>query len=404
MLDYIDDKLYIEAVSAESLADQFATPCFVYSKSSILDNYRAYTDSFPSPHRIFYAVKANSNLSILRLLNSLGGGFDCVSGGEIARVIQAGANPKQIIFSGVGKSETEIRTAITLGIHSINIESSGELDRIEYIASELGKDVRVAIRINPDIEADTHSYITTGTKKDKFGVAPLQALELCAKINSWPHIILVGISCHIGSQISSISPFVNALEQILNFVNCNKLQLEFIDIGGGLGVTYQDETPPAIKEYANSILSILGDSTTYLIVEPGRSIVANAGVILTRVEYLKNNFAIVDAGMNDLIRPALYGSYHNIIPASRNEDETHTYNVVGPICESADFLGKDRSLTVKPGDLLAIQSCGAYCASASSNYNSRPRPAEIMVDGENCTLIRKRETIEQLWENEQCDV
>lgn len=403
MFHYINNELYIDAVSAADLAKEFATPCFVYAKNNILSCYRSYLAAFPAPHRIFYAVKANSNLSILRLLNLEGSGFDCVSGGEIARVIQAGASPQQIIFSGVGKSTEELHTAIALGIHSINIESSGELDRINTIAEQLGKDVRVAIRINPDVQAATHAYITTGTKQDKFGIGIPQARELCKKIATFAHIRLVGISCHIGSQISHIQPFVNALECVLSFVQDSQLQLEFIDIGGGLGVTYQDETPPTVEAYASAILSKLGNKATYLIVEPGRSIVANAGIILTKVEYLKHNFAIVDAGMNDLIRPALYGSYHNIVPVYKSNEKKQPYNVVGPICESADFLGKDRQLALKVGDLLAIKSCGAYCASASSNYNSRPRSAEIMVDGDQYTLIRKRESIEQLWKNEQCD-
>lgn len=403
MFHYIDDNLYIEAVPATDLAMHFATPCFVYAKNNILSNYQAYVDAFPKPHRIFYAVKANSNLSILRLLNNLGSGFDCVSGGEISRVIQAGASPQQIIFSGVGKSEQELVSAITLGIHSINLESADELDRINSIAKMLDKTVRVAIRINPDIQVDTHSYITTGTKQDKFGVTLEQAKALSVKITLLDRIQLVGISCHIGSQINCTSPFVNALKCVLKFIKSNRLQPEFIDIGGGLGVTYQDETPPAVQEYAKSVLTTLGSSSAYLIVEPGRSIVANAGIILTRVEYIKNNFAIVDAGMNDLIRPALYDSYHDIIPVQKRAAPISSYNIVGPICESADFLGRDRSLAIQAGDLLAVKSCGAYCASASSNYNSRPRPAEVMVDGSQYQLIRKRETIEQLWENEKCD-
>jgi len=409
--EYQNQHLYAEGVSLEQIAATYDTPCYVYSQKTIEENWHSFDNAFKQhqrPYKIFYAIKANSNLAILRLLSKLGAGFDAVSGGEIERVLAAGGNPKSIIFSGVGKTTAEITRAIDLGINSINIESEAELLRVQYIAQGLNKTVNIALRINPDISADSHPYMSTGGKENKFGVDYTQALYLYKLAASLSNLTIKGISCHIGSQITTLEPFMTVIQQLLTIIASlaeHNIQLEYLDIGGGLGICYKDETPPTPQQYVNAVIDKLKGCALEVHIEPGRSIVANAGILLTKVEYLKttaeNNFAITDAAMNDLMRPALYHSYHGIMPVSLAKTQVEQkYSVVGPVCESGDFLAKDRLLSIRAGDLLAINTCGAYGFSMSSNYNTRPRCAEILVNGEQAHLIRQRETIAQLLENE----
>lgn len=410
--DFQNAHLCAEEIPLERIATEFSTPCYIYSQQAILKNWQEYVVALKiskHPYRIFYAVKANSNLAILKLLSKHGAGFDCVSGGEISRAIAAGAAPAQIIFSGVGKSTAEITQAISLGIYCINIESEAELSRVAKIARHLDKKVKISFRINPDVKIDSHPYISTGSKQNKFGIDFDQAIRLYKLAADFKNIKITGITCHIGSQITSVEPFKQALDQLVSIVNQLKeynINIEYIDIGGGLGVRYKDEIPPTPKEYIDAILSKVQDTNMELHIEPGRSIVANSGILLTRIEYLKttgeHNFAIIDAAMNDLIRPALYESYHEIVPIHQPHAnaELKKYSIVGPVCESGDFLGKDRLLDIKAGDLLAIKSVGAYGMSMASNYNTRPRCAELLVDGNKISIIRQRETIEQLLANE----
>ncbi len=407
---YQANKLYVENTAVETLVEQYGSPCYIYSKTALIERFQAFDQAFGTqPHLICYAVKANSNLALLNVLAQLGSGFDIVSLGELKRVLAAGGLASKTVFSGVGKREDEIRSALELGIKCFNVEVSAELDRINRIAAELGVIAPVSFRVNPDVDAKTHPYISTGLKENKFGIEIHQALLEYQRAAAMPNIKIVGIDCHIGSQLTDIAPFLAALEKLLALVeqlSAVGIDLEHIDLGGGLGICYNQEQAPEPAEYIQALLRRLANPNYTVLLEPGRAIVGNAGILVTRVEYLKptehKNFAIVDAAMNDLIRPSLYSAWQNIIPVdkSRAGDE-QVWDIVGPVCETGDFLGKNRVLALKPGDLLAICSAGAYGFSMSSQYNSRPRVAEIMVQGDKAQLIRARETIEQLWLGEQ---
>ncbi|MEO8402731.1 MAG: diaminopimelate decarboxylase [Gammaproteobacteria bacterium] len=407
---YQQDQLYAEEVSLTDIAKQFGTPCYVYSKSQLIQNWQRFNDAFTNhPHRICYAVKANSNIAILNLFAKLQSGFDIVSLGELERVLAAGGDPSKIVFSGVGKKAAEIVRALEVGINCFNVESAAELERLNAIGAEYKKIVPIGLRINPNIDARTHPYIATGLHENKFGIDYTEGLAIVDKIQTLPHLKLVGIGSHIGSQLTELSPFIEAIDRLLELVDQLLLAgvpLHHLNIGGGLGVCYQNETPPSIQEYATTLSQKLAACPLEIILEPGRAIVANAGILLTSVEYLKHtehkNFAIVDTAMNDLLRPALYEAWHEITPVKPDKKlPEKMYDIVGPVCESADFLGKNRLLGVLPGDLLAIHSTGAYGFSMSSNYNSRPRVAEVMVDKNQVHLIRKRETIADLFLHEQ---
>ncbi len=405
LLHYENNNLYIENVSLKTIATEYDTPSYIYSYAALENNWHTFNHAFASiPHRICYAVKANSNIAILHLLATLNAGFDIVSVGELERVIKAGGNPNKIIFSGVGKKQTEIERAIQAGIYCFNIESEGELDRINDIAKQLNKTVQIAFRINPNINAQTHSHISTGTKDNKFGIDIDEVVPLAHKVTTLSSIKLIGIAAHIGSQITDMGPFLKTIDCLLNIyqqLSHLNIKLKHIDIGGGLGITYHNEKPPAITEYADALKEKISGYPIEIILEPGRAIVGNAGVLLTRVEYLKHtqhkNFAIVDAGMNDIIRPALYDAWQNILPVELHRGDKKHYEIAGPICESADVIGKNRELVLQVGDLLAVDSAGAYGFSMSSNYNSRCRAAEILVHGDEAHLIRKRETITDLF-------
>ena len=403
-LRYCEQDLYIENVSLAEIAREYGTPCYVYSRAAILNNLHSYQHAFANiPHLICYAVKANSNLAILKLLADAGSGFDIVSIGELTRVIAAGGLPKQVIFSGVGKSSEEIQEAMRLGIFCFNVESEPELERIAAIAKMHHKTVDIMLRVNPDIDAKTHSYISTGLRENKFGMNLGDLIPLFNKIQALTSLRLIGVGAHIGSQITELQPFMLALDHLLAIYTTLKEQgitLHYINIGGGLGITYRDEMPPSISEYAAALCRRLADYPVKLILEPGRSIVGNAGVLLAKIEYLKDNgtrhFAITDTGMNDLVRPALYNAWQDILPVRLHKHPLQQYDITGPVCESADFLGKNRELSLAPGEYLAIDSAGAYGFCMSSNYNSRNRPAEVLVNGERTHLIRRRETIEDL--------
>lgn len=402
--------LHCEDTPLDRLATEHGTPTYVYSRAALEAAYRAYDAAFAAhPHQICYAVKANPNIGILSLFARLGAGFDIVSGGELARVIKAGGDTNKVVFSGVGKSASEIRQALTIGIHCFNVESESELLRINHIAGELNQKAPISLRVNPDVDAKTHPYISTGLRENKFGVAHTDALRIYRLAAGLPNITIRGIDCHIGSQLTELTPFADALERVLDLVDqlaAEGIVLQHIDLGGGLGVRYQDETPPAIEAYAQTILAKLHTRRETLILEPGRSLVANAGVLLTRVEYLKHtearDFALVDAAMNDLMRPALYEAWHGVEPVTPRSDAPRTYDIAGPVCESGDVLARGRSLALQEGDLLAFHSAGAYGMSMSSNYNTRPRAAEVMIDGAHSHVVRQREGIESLFANEQC--
>ena len=404
--------LHAEQVPLDELATLYGTPCYVYSRATLERHWRAFDSALGGhPHLVCYAVKANSNLAILDLLARLGSGFDIVSGGELRRVLAAGGRADRTVFSGVGKSASEIRMALDAGIRCFNVESMSELERIDEIAADMGRRAPVSLRINPDVDALTHPYIATGLRESKFGIAHEAAEAAYQRAAELPAIEVVGLDCHIGSQLTALSPFVDALDRVLALVDRLEAQgivLEHLDLGGGLGVCYQSEEPPLPDEYARALLERLHGRRHALIIEPGRAIAANAGILLTRVEYLKpgkaRNFAIVDAAMNDLLRPALYDAWQAIVPVrqSLGDEPERVYDVVGPVCETGDFLGKERLLAIREGDLLAVRSAGAYGFSMSSNYNSRPRCAEVMVDGRDHHLIRRRETIEELFANEYC--
>ena len=409
--EYKQDDLYAEEVDLASIADRFGTPCYVYSRATIERHWRAFDQALADQdHLVCYAVKANSNLAVLNLMARLGSGFDIVSGGELERVLAAGGDPAKILFSGLGKSEAEIQRALEVGIHCFNIESEPELDRINEIAGRLGVQASIALRVNPDVDAGTHPYISTGLRENKFGIDVERALQVYRRAAELENIQIKGIDSHIGSQLTTTEPFTDALERVLSIVDSLAemgIHLEHLDLGGGLGITYKAEDPPNPAAYSQAILKTLGSRSLKIYVEPGRAIVGNAGVLLTRVEYLKptahKNFAIVDAAMNDLLRPALYQAWQSIVPAHRRQHlEPSIYDVVGPVCETADFLGKDRKLALEPNDLLAVRSSGAYAFAMSSNYNSRPRVAEVMVDGSEAHLIRERETTADLFALERC--
>ena len=408
--NYRKQQLCAEDVSVAEIAAAFGTPCYVYSRATLERHWRAFDEAFEDHvHLICYAVKANSNLAILNLLARLGSGFDIVSIGEMRRVLEAGGKPEKIVFSGVGKREDEIQAALKIGIRCFNVEVSGELDRINRLAKELGVIAPVSFRVNPDVDAKTHPYISTGLKENKFGIDIEQAIHEYRRAAQMANIKVVGIDCHIGSQLTETAPFLDALDRVLALVDqlqSEGITLRHLDLGGGLGICYRDEQPPSPAEYVSALLQRLGDRDFEIMLEPGRAIVGNAGILLTRVEYLKpsagKNFAIVDAAMNDLVRPSLYDAWQNIIPVNANSTaEQHVWDIVGPVCETGDFLGKNRELKIMPGDLLAVRSAGAYGFTMSSNYNSRPRPAEVMVDGDQVHLIRARESLQQLWMGEQ---
>ena len=406
---YRDQALHAEGVPLERVAAKFGTPCFVYSRAALESTYRAYDEALVHrDHLICYAVKANSNIAILNLLARLGSGFDIVSGGELARVLAAGGDPRKTVFSGVGKTADEMRTALAAGILCFNVESENELARLDQVTGELGKIAPVSFRVNPDVDAKTHPYIATGLKENKFGIPFASALSAYRTAAAMKHLRVVGIDCHIGSQLTEISPFIAALQKLLDLVDRlagEGIAIEHIDIGGGLGIRYRDETPPAVADYIHALTSCLADRRQKIMFEPGRSLVGNTGILLARVEYLKHgadrNFAVVDAAMNDLIRPALYDAWHDIQPVIQRRTGTRRYEIVGPICESGDFLGRDRELSLTEGDLIAIMSAGAYAMTMSSNYNTRPRAAEVMIDGSDMHLIRERENVAQLFASER---
>ncbi|GAB4392016.1 MAG: diaminopimelate decarboxylase [Gammaproteobacteria bacterium] len=407
--NYQSNELYAEQVSISDIVRQYGTPCYVYSRATLERHWHAFNDALGThPHRICYAVKANGNLAILNLLARLGSSFDIVSIGELERVLAAGGKPQNIIFSGVGKRRDEIRRALEVGIFCFNVESIAELERINQIAAELNIKAPIALRINPDVDPQTHPYISTGMKENKFGIAADDVVANYQYAASLSHIAIKSIACHIGSQLLTLTPFLDALERVLALVEQLKqagIELTCIDLGGGLGVTYHNETPPTPAQHASAILQRLANSPYEIILEPGRAIMANAGILVTRVEYIKNasakNFVIVDAAMTELLRPALYQAWHNIVPVKQSIDATIMCDIVGPVCESADRFARDRQLAVKPDDLLAIRSCGAYGAVMSSDYNARPRVPEVMVDGDQIHLIRPRQTMTQLFATEK---
>lgn len=407
---YVDDRLFAEQVDVSALAERYGTPLYIYSRGVLEARWRAFEDALRGrDHLICYAVKANSNLAVLNVLAKLGSGFDIVSVGELERVLRAGGDPKKTVFSGVGKRVDEMRRALEVGIYCFNVESEPELERLNSIAGEMGMRAPASLRVNPDVDANTHPYISTGLKENKFGIEIDRALEVYARAADMPHIDVVGVDCHIGSQLTDTAPFVAALHRILKLVDGlaqRGIVLRHIDAGGGLGVRYREETPPTPQAYVTALLSALGGRDCKLMVEPGRSIVGNAGILVTRVEYLKateyKNFAVVDAAMNDLIRPSLYSAWQDIVPVHKRKRPLRRYDVVGPVCETGDFLGKERELAIEAGDLLAIMSAGAYGFAMSSNYNTRVRAAEILVDGADHHVARRRETLDDLLAGEQC--
>jgi diaminopimelate decarboxylase len=421
---YRNNRLCAEQMHLDGIAQQFGTPCYVYSLAALQDGYRQFESALAGrEHLICYAVKANSNLAILNQFARLGAGFDIVSGGELQRVLAAGGDAGKVVFSGVGKTADEMRLALEAGILCFNVESEAELMRMNEVAGDMGKIAPISLRVNPDVDARTHPYISTGLKQNKFGVAYAEALALYRKAASLPHLRVTGMDCHIGSQLTEVNPFVAAAEKIIALADrlaAEGIALEHLDLGGGLGIRYGEETPPSVAEYAAALLGALRGRSEKLVLEPGRALVGNAGVLLTRVEYLKHgeekNFAIVDAAMNDLMRPALYDAWHEILPVARAPSAqpvragggggaqavpTVSYEVVGPVCETGDFLGHARSLAIAQGDLLAVMSAGAYGMSMSSNYNTRPRAAEIMVSGAAAQLVRERESAQQLFAGER---
>lgn len=405
---YQNDSLFAEDCDVAKLAKTHGTPLYIYSRATLERHWHAFNNAVADhPHLICYAVKANSNLAVLNVLARLGSGFDIVSGGELSRVLQAGGDPKKVVFSGVGKTVAEMEQALNIGIYCFNVESSAELEQLNDVAGRLGKVAPVSLRINPDVDAGTHPYISTGLKENKFGIAMDEADTVFARAAELAHLHVKGVDCHIGSQLTDIKPFLDAMDRMLALIDRlgeQGIKIEHFDVGGGLGVTYNSETPPHPDKYAAALLDRLNGRKLTLIFEPGRAIAANAGIFVTQVLYLKENsdkrFAIVDGAMNDLIRPALYSAWQNIIPVQQNDAPTFAYDIVGPVCETGDFLGKDRQLAVKAGDLLAVRSSGAYGFVMASNYNSRPRVAEIMVDGSDDFVVRQRETLQQLWQGE----
>lgn len=409
--NYKNDQLMAEEISVKQLAQQFGTPLYIYSRATLERHWHAFDSALQGhPHLICFAVKSNPNIALLNLLAKLGSGFDIVSQGELERVLAAGGDANKVVFSGVAKSHSEIERALEVGIRCFNVESEAELLRINQVAEKLGKKAPISLRVNPDVDAKTHPYISTGLKKNKFGVSVERAREVYRLAKTLPHIQIVGMDCHIGSQLTELQPFLDSADRLLVLLEQLRqdgIELQHLDLGGGLGVRYSGETPPHPTEYASALLAKFKQYPELeIILEPGRAISANAGILVTKVEYLKSNedfnFAIVNAGMNDMIRPALYQAYMEIIEADRTLDrESKVYDVVGPICETSDFLGKGRSLAIAAGDFIVQRSAGAYGASMASNYNSRPRAAEVLVDGDKAHLIKRRERFEELWACEQ---
>lgn len=406
---YDNGRMMAEGLPVADIAAEYGTPCYVYSRAALESHFRQYQDALAGcDHLVCYAVKANSNLAVLDVLARLGAGFDIVSGGELERVIAAGGDPARVVFSGVGKTSAEMTRALELGIACFNIESAAELEVLARVAADLDRTARVSVRVNPDVDARTHPYISTGLRENKFGVNTDEALQVYRRAAELSAIEVVGIDCHIGSQLTETRPFIDALRRLLALIDQladEGIQLRHLDLGGGLGVRYRDEQPPAIADYIDAVRRELGQRPLTLVFEPGRSIAANAGILVTRVEYLKptpeHNFALVDAAMNDMIRPALYQAWLDIRPV-RQDASGHSarWDIVGPVCETGDFLGKDRDLSLQQGDLLALSGAGAYGFSMSSNYNTRPRAAEVMVDGQRSYLVRARETLDDLLRGE----
>ncbi|HEC84375.1 MAG TPA: diaminopimelate decarboxylase [Thioploca sp.] len=403
--NYQNGTLHAENVNLITLANTYGTPCYVYSRATFERHWHAFDKALLNRrHLICYAVKANSNLAVLNILAQLGAGFDIVSGGELERVLRAGGKPDKIVFSGIGKTVAEMRRALEVGIRCFNVESEAELQRLNQVALELGKIAPISVRVNPDVDAKTHPYISTGLKQNKFGIDVDIAAQVYAQAAALPHLQITGIDCHIGSQLTDTAPFVDALQRVMVLVETLTnmgIHLQHIDLGGGLGVRYRDETVPEPEQYVHALNQVLGDNNYEIILEPGRAIAANAGILLTKVEYLKNtadkHFAIVDAAINDLLRPALYNAWQEILPVQPRQNEAvRCYDIVGPICETGDFIGKNRDLALREGDFLAVRTSGAYGFTMSSNYNTRPRAAELMVDGERVTVVRRRETIDDL--------
>ncbi len=407
--EYRNGQLYAEDVPVAEIAAKVGTPCYIYSHATLERHWRAFDRAFGAhPHLVCYAVKANSNLAVLNVLARLGSGFDIVSIGELERVLAAGGDPGKVVFSGVGKRRDELERALAVGIRCFNIESESELALLEQVAMAQGKKAPVSLRINPDVDAKTHPYISTGLKQNKFGIDPERALKAYVWAAASPHLEVIGIDCHIGSQLTEAAPFVAALERVLALVKRLErqgIEIRHLDLGGGLGIRYRDEEPPLPADHAAALMTPLQDQSYEILIEPGRAIIGNAGILVTRIELLKQgadrDFAVVDAAMNDLIRPALYAAWQAIVPVEpRTLGQPRRYDVVGPICETGDFLGKDRELNIQSGDLLAVRSAGAYGFSMSSNYNSRPRAAEVMVDGSRFQVVRRRETVEELYAGE----
>ena len=406
--NYRDGELFAEGVALSAIAERYGTPTYVYSRAHIEAQYRSYADALQgTEHLVCFAVKANSNLGVLNVLARLGAGFDIVSGGELERVLAAGGRADRVVFSGVGKTREDMRRALEVGVHCFNVESTDELERLQVVAAEMGKVAPVSLRVNPDVDAGTHPYISTGLKENKFGIAIADAEAIYVRAAQLPNLEVVGVDCHIGSQLTTVEPFLDALDRLLVLVDrlaeCG-IHLRHLDLGGGVGVRYRDEQPPQVADYIKAIRERVGERDLALVFEPGRYIVANAGVLLTRVEYLKHtehkDFAIIDAAMNDLIRPALYQAWMGVSAVKPRAGEGRAYDLVGPICETGDFLGKDRVLNLAEGDLLAVQSAGAYGFVMSSNYNTRGRCAEILVDGDQAFEVRRRETVAELYAGE----
>lgn len=406
--NYRDGELFAEGVALSAIAERFGTPTYVYSRAHIEAQYRSYADALQGvEHLVCFAVKANSNLGVLNVLARLGAGFDIVSGGELERVLAAGGRADRVVFSGVGKTRDDMRRALEVGVHCFNVESTDELERLQVVAAEMGKVAPVSLRVNPDVDAGTHPYISTGLKENKFGIAIADAEAIYVRAAQLPNLEVVGVDCHIGSQLTTVEPFLDALDRLLVLVDrlaeCG-IHLRHLDLGGGVGVRYRDEQPPRVADYIKAIRERVGERDLALVFEPGRYIVANAGVLLTQVEYLKHtehkDFAIIDAAMNDLIRPALYQAWMGVSAVKPRQGEGRSYDLVGPICETGDFLAKDRVLNLAEGDLLAVQSAGAYGFVMSSNYNTRGRCAEVLVDGDQAFEVRRRETIAELFAGE----
>ena len=405
---YRDGQLFAEGVALPALAQRFGTPTYVYSRAHIEAQYRAYADALSGmPHLVCFAVKANSNLGVLNVLARLGAGFDIVSRGELERVLAAGGKPERIVFSGVGKTRDDMRRALEVGVHCFNVESTDELERLQLVTAELGVIAPVSLRVNPDVDAGTHPYISTGLKENKFGIAIADAEAVYARADELSNLEVIGVDCHIGSQLTTLPPFLDALDRLLALIDrlaVRGIRIRHLDLGGGLGVRYRDEQPPLAGDYIKAVRQRIEGRDLALVFEPGRSIVANAGLLLTRVEYLKHtehkDFAIVDAAMNDLIRPALYQAWMDVVPVQPRNGEVRHYDIVGPICETGDFLAKERPLALAEGDLLAVRSAGAYGFVMSSNYNTRGRAAEVLVDGDQAFEVRRRESVQELYAGE----